>query len=546
MLLSELNLTYDHLLSIFDTIPQGIIVLDRDFKIIYWNKALEYLDKNKYIDKKILNRNFFEVFPENIISKWIPISQEIINTEESLFLSDYHISNDQLDLWVDVRVSPIKKQSDNTVIGLIIIITDNSLRKKYELELKMKNEELQKLYYELEKKIEERTNELKKVNNQLRLQQQNLEKMLMKLHQSEERYRNLFENANNPIHICNINGILIDVNKKVSEIIGYNKEEIIGKHFKDFVHPDDLEKTISSFKEIINGTQKISEFRVKCKDGNYILLSSHAYPLKENENIIGMVGIMRNITEERIQEEKLRLINEKLSKLSEAKSYFLANMGHELKTPLNSIIGYSEMLLENLCGELNPQQQEYINNVLNSSRYLLDVINDILDFSKIESGTLELHYTEIDIYQVINEIEMTFSPILQQKNQKLIIDIEENLPIIQADELKLKQIIFNLISNASKYSDENTEIKLTCQRKDKNVIFCVIDKGIGIDKKDQNLIFQRFQQLETHKNKSFKGIGLGLAIVKGLLELHGGNIWIESEQNKGSKFCFTIPIMKKN
>ena len=266
---------------------------------------------------------------------------------------------------------------------------------------------------------------------------------------------------------------------------------------------------------------------------------------------------------------KERLERETAEEANRAKSEFLANMSHELRTPLNHIIGFSELLVDRQFGELNESQAEFLQDILNSSRHLLSLINDILDLSKVEAGKLELDLSEVAVdYLMESSITMVKEKAI--KHSITLNTERHNCPdMITADERKLKQILFNLLSNAAKFTPDGGNIKLEAKRVNGNggaasvskvpstlpddgenthkkeyLEFSVIDSGIGIQKEHQNKIFDPFEQADSSASRLYQGTGLGLSLTKRLVELHGGQITVDSDgKDKGSTFRFTIPII---
>jgi len=230
-----------------------------------------------------------------------------------------------------------------------------------------------------------------------------------------------------------------------------------------------------------------------------------------------------------------------------AKSEFLANMSHELRTPLNAIIGFAEVLQDQYFGQLNEKQKKYVDNINTSGRHLLSLINDILDLSKVEAGKMELEPESVSLK---NDILGPSLVLLQEKAHKhginLSLDVAPEADIsLQADPKKLKQILFNLLTNAVKFTPDGGSVKVSAKRVRQEGDFIEIaveDSGIGIKPEDLHKLFQTFSQIESAYSKSFEGTGLGLALTKKLVELHGGNIRVESEFGKGSRFAFTIPV----
>lgn len=228
---------------------------------------------------------------------------------------------------------------------------------------------------------------------------------------------------------------------------------------------------------------------------------------------------------------------------SHAKSEFIANMSHELRTPLNSIIGFSEILQDKTLGPLNEKQKEYLKDVLGSGRHLLSLINDILDLSKIAAGKMELSFSSFSLEHLLHESIVIIKERAFKHNIELLMDISAGVGRMTGDHRKIKQIVFNLLSNAAKFTPDGGKIGIRARRIDNGYEVAVWDTGIGIAKEDQEKLFKEFTQLENPYTKKQQGIGLGLALAKKIIELHKGKIWVESEgKDRGSTFKFIIPI----
>ncbi len=237
----------------------------------------------------------------------------------------------------------------------------------------------------------------------------------------------------------------------------------------------------------------------------------------------------------------LFVANEELRKATQAKSEFLANMSHELRTPLNAIIGFSELMLDGVPGKTNKAQRQCLDDIMSSGKHLLYLINDVLDLSKIESGKMELRLRDIALTDVIDSLKSTMMPILTQRKQSLDVEVEEGLPLVHADEAKVRQVLFNLLSNATKFTPDGSKLKVEAGRKDGWCQVSVVDNGIGIKKEEQEMVFEAFYRVDTPLVRERGGTGLGLTVAKQIIENHGGQIWIESEHGKGSRFIFTLP-----
>jgi two-component system cell cycle sensor histidine kinase PleC len=231
-----------------------------------------------------------------------------------------------------------------------------------------------------------------------------------------------------------------------------------------------------------------------------------------------------------------------------AKSDFLANMSHELRTPLNSIIGFSEVLEDQLLGTLNESQRENVMYILKAGRHLLSLINDILDLSKVESGKMELDVERVSLRELLDASLVMQREKALRHGIKLDLLIEHDASIvIEADERKLKQILFNLLSNAVKFTPDGGQVRVMSKEINgaRDIEISIRDTGIGIRQEDLPKLFKEFSQLASAYDKKYEGTGLGLALTKKLVELHGGRIWVESEFGRGSLFAFVIPVNQR-
>ena len=239
--------------------------------------------------------------------------------------------------------------------------------------------------------------------------------------------------------------------------------------------------------------------------------------------------------------EELGRLYQQLEAASRHKSEFLANMSHELRTPLNAIIGFSEVLLERMFGELNPKQEEYLQDIMTSGRHLLSLINDILDLSKIEAGRMELEPSAFDLPAALEGCLTLLRERATRHGITLGLTVDEHLGQIVADERKVRQVVLNLLSNAVKFTPQGGRVAINAVRADGATEISVSDTGIGIAAEDQDLIFEEFRQAGGDYTRKREGTGLGLALARKFVELHGGRIWVKSEMGKGSTFTFALP-----
>jgi signal transduction histidine kinase len=268
-------------------------------------------------------------------------------------------------------------------------------------------------------------------------------------------------------------------------------------------------------------------------------------PGEFGERIVNLMKALANQSTVAIANANLfREIEEKSRLLEVAnrhKSEFLANMSHELRTPLNAIIGFSEVLLQRMFGELNPKQDEYLQDVLSSGRHLLSLINDILDLSKVEAGRMELELARFDLPQALQDTLVLVRERAVRHGIDLHLEVDRRLGPVVADERKIKQVLLNLLSNAVKFTPEGGRVEVGAAPTDGGVEISVADTGIGIAPENQDLIFEEFRQVGGDYVHKREGTGLGLTLARKFVELHGGRLWVKSQPGQGSTFTFSVP-----
>jgi diguanylate cyclase (GGDEF)-like protein/PAS domain S-box-containing protein len=385
--------------------------------------------------------------------------------------------------------------------------------------------------------------------------------------------KNVLDNSADIIITTDTGGRIVEFNSGASRILGYAKEEIIGRKAEDlWVRPSERNEILSMLER--QGYVSNYETQLIGKDGRIIEVSLTLSYIRNGDGAIhGTVGISKDITEKKrleraVEERNLELqeLNEKLEekviertkelekanreleRSNRLKSQFIATMSHELRTPLNSILGFSELLSEEVFGALTEKQKRYVNNIYNSGSHLLQLINNILDIAKIESGKMELFYESFSVNQAISDVETVVKPLVDKKRQNLITKISDDVSFIKADKVKFKQVLYNLLSNAVKFTPEGgnifVEAALFDDEAHKSLKVSVIDTGIGVRKEDHDRIFSEFEQVDSSFSRRYEGTGLGLALTKKLVELHGGEILLESplSEQGGSRFTITIPL----
>ena len=296
-------------------------------------------------------------------------------------------------------------------------------------------------------------------------------------------------------------------------------------------------------------------------------LSQLAVPLVLGQRVIGVLNVESNRTDA-FTERDLRLLqtlsvslaatiesgrlfneiqsaNEQLRELDKMKTQFLANMSHELRTPLNSIIGFSRLILKGIDGPINPMQEEDLSSIYNSGQHLLNLINDILDLAKMDAGKMALVFDKVDLNQLCQSVLGTAKGLLKSEAVQLVWQIQPDLPQIEADPVRMRQILLNLLSNAAKFTDQGSITLHIAQSDDAYIQIAVRDTGIGIAEQDFPRLFQAFEQVDSSDSRKVGGTGLGLPIVHELVLMHGGQIWLESQLGRGATFYVRLPIYQK-
>lgn len=305
-----------------------------------------------------------------------------------------------------------------------------------------------------------------------------------------------------------------------------------------YLNPTKLEFSYGEF----DGKEKLEEeLKVKNTTFGKIIITGENFTQNDKKIFKTCSIIAANIIKQnevnKIMKMQTNALQESYTEIKKAeaiKTKFISHISHELRTPLNSILGFSDLI--GLAGEINDKQKEYLNDIKISGLHLLEMINEILDMSKIEAGAIKLNIREFEIDQVIEEVTNIIRPLLIQKNINLTMNIKNYK--IQADFQKIQQILFNLLSNAIKFTPTNGQITIETELIKTKALISIKDTGCGIAKKDFDKIFQKFEQLN---NATSNSTGLGLSIAQELAKLHNGEITVESEIKKGTKFTVAIP-----
>jgi len=363
-----------------------------------------------------------------------------------------------------------------------------------------------------------------------------------KIKASEKKFSNIYNLSPDAIILIRIaDGLIADVNESCCEITGYTKEELLGKTTAGMqLWEDSL--VLDGFRDLILKKGSVAHFeanfRMKTGQIKTGLGSSGIIDINGEQFILGMI---RDITYRKEIENELIAAKEKAEESDRLKSAFLANMSHEIRTPLNSIIGFSDLLTDPDFDE--HQKAEFVQSINENGNNLLSILTDILDISKIESGQIAVNKSEFVVLDLLKRVNHEFERKASEKGIELRLSVPHKHQgvLLSSDLIKLRQILANLVGNALKFTSQGY-IEIGYSVMDQYVHFYVKDTGIGIRKEFHGKVFERFRQVDSSYTRKYGGNGLGLAISKSLVELLGGEIWIESEINQGTTFFFTVPI----
>lgn len=383
----------------------------------------------------------------------------------------------------------------------------------------------------------------------------------LKLERSEERFRLLIDTADDLIFTLNGFGYFSMVNKNGANALGYTPEEMLGRHFLEFIDKDDEVKVAEAFNKILSSSG-ITIFEALFLDrfDKSVLFEIHAKPIISDGEIAGMLSIGRNITDRKYNEQKIKELNAKLieanriisiererarnkitvlEELNKLKSEFISNVSHELRTPLASIVGFAETITSDPA---LPREtlNEFSNIILSEGKRLAKLINDLLDFSKLESGEDELHKENFDLRNIANEVILNYENFINEKKLILTKEFPSSELIIHADKERVKKVISNILSNAIKFTNSGGRITIIIQEFGKEVEIAISDTGIGIPENQLSKLFQKFAKI-NRPGTQITGAGFGLVSTKQIIDLHKGFIKVRSEENKGTTFIIRLP-----
>jgi PAS domain S-box-containing protein len=419
------------------------------------------------------------------------------------------------------------RDAQETIIGYLLIGTDNTARKEIEAE-------------------------------QMKLDQR------FRDHQFYT--RSLIESNIDAIMATDPSGIITDVNKQMEALTGCTRDELIGAPFKNFF--TDPERAEASIKQVLREKSVTDyELTARARDGKETVVSYNATTFYDRNRILqGVFAAARDVTERKRFERALQEKNVELENATRMKSEFLATMSHELRTPLNAIIGFSEVIKDGLVGSLSDVQREYIGDIFTSGQHLLSLINDILDLSKVEAGMMTLELEPVDLESLLSNSLSIIKEKAAAHSIHLELENGRDLGDPHLDVRKTKQIIYNLLANAVKFTPDGGHVTISARRVPRSSVgllpgtwqvysfpladseynefieLCISDSGIGISKENMQKLFLPFTQIDSRLARKFEGTGLGLSLVRQMVELHGGTVAVASAEGEGSSFAAWLPL----
>jgi PAS domain S-box-containing protein len=327
---------------------------------------------------------------------------------------------------------------------------------------------------------------------------------------------------------------VVSCNPGFESLYGYTQPEVIGHNLDDLITTEETRLQAVSYTVQASEDRTVQGFgQRRRKDGSMVDVEVLAVPIIIGGERVGMMGLYHDVTE-------LLSARQAAEAANTAKSQFLANMSHELRTPLNAIIGYSEMLEEETAEQGHAEYVPDLQKIRAAGRHLLALINDVLDLSKIEAGKLELFLETFDLRQAVEDVATTVQPLIARNDNRLVVDVADDVGTMHSDLTRFRQILLNLLSNASKFTERGT-VTVAIERQGDEVVLRVTDSGIGMTPEQLGRLFEAFAQAEASTSKKYGGTGLGLAITRRFCQLMGGDVTASSDPGRGSTFTVRLP-----
>jgi PAS domain S-box-containing protein len=364
---------------------------------------------------------------------------------------------------------------------------------------------------------------------------------------SEELFSALVEQSLVGVYLA-YDGKYLYFNQAGADIFRYDVAEIVDKMGPlDLTHPDDQAVVVEHLRQLDQRQTDSTHFtfRGRRKDGELLYCEIFERTITHEGRPVRL-GTVLDITERFLLEsERTRAHEERIETLQRAdvlKDQFLSILSHELRTPINAIMGFGSVLDDEIAGPLSELQHDYLHRMLKGADLLLALVNDLLDMSRIQAGKFTIAYEAVDVGELAHAIVESLAAIVEKRHLHLSVEISPSVPPLRADSQRIGQVLTNLLSNAIKFTPDGGDIHVMARRERGHVLVEVVDTGQGMRQEDLPRLFQRFTQLDMSKTRAASGTGLGLSICKAIVEAHGGHIGVRSELGKGSTFWFTLPI----
>jgi len=377
---------------------------------------------------------------------------------------------------------------------------------------------------------------------------QELEKQIERsIKRDEEKFRQLIRNSFDMIVLLDSNGIQHYVSESCERMLGYKPEELINiSVVEKMIHPEDQERTIAGLYDIIENSKNGGiQYRHRHKNGSWVYLEAVGTNQINNPIIQSVVLNVRDITKRKMAEKELEESKVRLSEANVTKDRFFSIIGHDLKSPCSSIIGFSELLEEQINEKDYDGIEIYARLIHDSSKRAMNLLTNLLDWSQAQTGKIEYNPEYFEIVTTIDEVVALYNDSAEQKSIYIAKKLPHEIPVL-GDKAMLKTILRNLISNAIKFTNPGGEIIIEAEQKEEELIVSVTDNGVGIKKEHLDKLFRIDYNYSTLGTNKEKGTGLGLLLCKEFIGMHGGKIWAESNEVKGCVFKFSIPLDHKN
>jgi PAS domain S-box-containing protein len=497
--IADLERVQTWLKAIAEHTPALIGLKDCEGRYLFVNRR--FLELHGLREDQVIGRTAFEIFPPEVADPYAEQDRQVLDLATAVEREQVVLAEDGRKVHIDVKFPIVDSTGKPIAIGTIS--TDITERKQMEEALR----------------------------------------------ESEERYALAMKGSNEGLWDWDFSSAWVYVSPHITYLLSLppEAEKIQSQAWDDLVHPDDRRPYLAAMDAHLAGeTEFFSiEYRILCRDDTYRWVRDRGLSLRdETGKVYRMAGSLGDITAQKKAEIELREAKEQAEGASRAKSRFLANMSHELRTPMNAILGYTELITDEIYGPIPDKVRQVIERVDHNARHLLGLINDILDLAKIEAGRFRIVPCDYDTADLIEAISATAEPLATSKGLGFEVVAAPDLPRVFGDLQRTTQAVLNLVGNAIKFTDEGC-VRLSVDRIDDSLRIAVSDTGIGISPESQAAIFEEFLQADDSDTREKGGTGLGLAIAKHMIELHGGEVAVDSNIGEGATFTITMPLRAK-